>query len=187
MEPNDRPSHCFNLMEGNPSQNNHFNSLFLPTNTESHVQLHSVSPNTSTLSNNLSNLDQTRDTIYHHGHHHHQQHSMIDEKRIRRMVSNRESARRSRMRKKKQIEELQLQVEQLMTLNHHLSEKVISLLESNHQVLQENAQLKEKVSSFHILMADMLLPVRNLDDTNSRETDHIRAEPSNRSNNPRAT
>ncbi|XP_010546230.1 PREDICTED: basic leucine zipper 43 [Tarenaya hassleriana] len=180
MEPNDRPSNCFNLLQGNPSQNNQLYSLFLP-DTEFHTQLHSVSPDTSTLSNNRSNADPNRETVYNHGH----QQSIVDEKRARRMVSNRESARRSRMRKKKQIEELQLQVEQLVMWNHHLSEKVISLLESNHQILQENAQLKEKVSSFHILTADMLPPVRNLEDINCREMNHERAEPSNRSNNLR--
>ncbi|CAH2044111.1 unnamed protein product [Thlaspi arvense] len=97
------------------------------------------------------------------------------------MVSNRESARRSRMRKKKQIEELQQQVEQLMVLNHHLSDKIINLLESNQQILQENSQLKEKVSSFHLLMADMLIPMRNADGSiNDRNANHLRGETSNR-------
>lgn len=85
------------------------------------------------------------------------------------------------MRKKKQIEELQQQVEQLMILNHNLSEKVINLLESNHQILQENSQLKEKVNSFHLLMAEMLIPMRNVDGSLSdREVIHLRGETSNR-------
>ena len=94
------------------------------------------------------------------------------------------------MRKKKQIEELQQQVEQLMILNHNLSEKVINLLESNHQILQENSQLKEKVSSFQLLMAEMLIPVRNvdggsIDDRNlnhHHHHHHLRGETSTRTN-----
>lgn len=81
------------------------------------------------------------------------------------MISNRESARRSRMRKKLQIEELQSQVDQLQTVNRQLSQKVISLLESNHEILQENAQLKEKVSTLHMVLADVLTPEKNLEDT----------------------
>lgn len=89
------------------------------------------------------------------------------------------------MRKKKQIEELQQQVEQLMMLNHHLSEKVINLLESNHQILQENSQLKEKVSYFQLIMADMLLPMRNVESSiNDRNVNHLRGETSNRTNAP---
>ncbi|KAK8604592.1 hypothetical protein V6N13_099528 [Hibiscus sabdariffa] len=42
---------------------------------------------------------------------------VVDEKMLRRTISNRESARRSGMRKKQQIEKLQLQVNQLRTVN----------------------------------------------------------------------
>ncbi|XP_030521488.2 basic leucine zipper 43 [Rhodamnia argentea] len=97
---------------------------------------------------------------------HHSDHvsSVIHEKRLRRMISNRESARRSRLRKKKQVEELQMQVDQLRGANTALSEKLISLLESNHQILQENAQLKEKVSSLQVIMTDLLNPFRNVEE-----------------------
>ncbi|CAA7023486.1 unnamed protein product [Microthlaspi erraticum] len=168
MESGPHRSHCFDMFEGMPPQDDHnFNSAFLP-NTDFHVQLQSVPQNISTRSNNND-------------------HSLLnpngDERRARRMFSNREAARRSRMRKKKQIEELQLQVEHLMMLNHHLSEKVISLLESNQQVLQENSQLKENVSSFHLLMADMLTPKRNADgNISDRFVNHLRGETSNRTN-----
>lgn len=87
------------------------------------------------------------------------------------------------MRTKKQIQELQQQVEQLMILNHNLSEKVIHLLESNHQILQENSQLKEKVSSFQLLMAEMQIPMRNVDGSiNDRVVNHLRGETLNRTN-----
>lgn len=161
MESGTHRSHCFDILEGVPLQDDHhFNSAILP-NTDFHVQLQSVPENISTRINNNSNhshLNPNGENVYIDGG------LATDERRARRMFSNRESARRSRMRKKKQIEELQLQVEHLMMLNHHLSEKVISLLESNQQILQENSQLKEKFSSFHLLMADMLIPKRNVDD-----------------------
>ncbi|CAN8252049.1 unnamed protein product [Cochlearia groenlandica] len=172
-------AYCFDILEGMPQQEDHFNSAFLP-NTDFHAQLQSLTPNMSTRRNNHSHLNPNCENMYHNDDH------APDERRARRMVSNRESARRSRMRKKKQTEELQQQVEQLMMLNHHLSEKVINLLESNHQILQENSQLKERVSSFHLLMADMLIqPKRNIDDViNDRNMNHLRGETSNRTNTP---
>lgn len=175
-----RSHHCFDIFEGMPPQDDHFNSTFLP-NANFHVP--SQSPNISTRSNNhCFHLDPNGEHVY--------EGLVPDERRAKRMVSNRESARRSRMRKKKQIEELQQQVEQLMILNHNLSEKVINLLESNHQILQENSQLKEKVSSFQLLMAEMLIPVRNvdggsIDDRNlnhHHHHHHLRGETSTRTN-----
>ena len=84
-----------------------------------------------------------------------------DTRRLKRMISNRESARRSRMRRKMQIEELQYLVNQLQTTNRQLSEKLIQLLDSNQQIVQENSQLKEKVSSLQMLLSDLLVPLRN--------------------------
>ena len=81
------------------------------------------------------------------------------------MISNRAAARRSRMRKKQQIEELQSQVDQLQTINCQLSQKLTNLLQSNQEIFQENAQLKEKVSTLHVVLADVFTPLRNLDDT----------------------
>ncbi|XP_018482432.1 basic leucine zipper 43-like [Raphanus sativus] len=148
-----RYHHCFDIFKGMPPQDDH-NSTFLP-NAKFHVPLQS--PNISTRSNN--NRVHLNPNVY--------EGAVPDERRAKRMVSNRESARRSRVRKKKQIEELQQQVEQLMIMNHNLSEKVISLLESNHQILRENSQLKEKASSFQLLMSEMLIPVRHVDGSSS--------------------
>ncbi|XP_010491438.1 PREDICTED: bZIP transcription factor 2 [Camelina sativa] len=126
------PSHCFNLYEGNPSRNNDFNSMFLqnPHDEDFHVHDH----------HQVDNHDQH--------HHHHQPSVVVDqEKRLRRMASNRESARRSRMRERKKMERLTMQAAQLMASNQFLSDKYISLLEYNHQISQENSQLKKTVSS----------------------------------------
>ncbi|KAE8661744.1 pescadillo-like protein [Hibiscus syriacus] len=100
------------------------------------TQFHLFSPNASSP----SNKDEARVC---------QQSIVFDEKRLKRIISNRESARRSRMRKKQQIEELQSQVNQLQTVNRQLSQKVINLLENNHEILQENAQLKESFYPSH--------------------------------------
>ncbi|KAL5751453.1 hypothetical protein ACOSP7_026056 [Xanthoceras sorbifolium] len=155
----------------NQEWNTNFHNRFLPNHHQFHVPLNVFSPNSS-LSNGCT-LDETRDNRL----------NIIHEKRMKRVISNRESARRSRMRKKKLIEELQFQVNQVQTLNHQLSEKVIRLLESNHQVIQENAQLKEKVSSLQIVLTDLLSPLRGLDEVNGN-MDRLRAEPSTLSIHP---
>ncbi|XP_021728644.1 basic leucine zipper 43-like [Chenopodium quinoa] len=76
-----------------------------------------------------------------------QDNNLIDERKHRRMVSNRESARRSRMRKKRQINELWSQVLRLKGENHELVEKLNHASESHNQVVQENNQLKEETSN----------------------------------------
>ncbi|KAL2927155.1 Basic leucine zipper 43 [Bienertia sinuspersici] len=60
------------------------------------------------------------------------------------MISNRESARRSRLRKRKQLENLQSQVLQLLAANHQLAEKLNLVMESNYEILQENSRLREE-------------------------------------------
>ncbi|CAH8308860.1 unnamed protein product [Eruca vesicaria subsp. sativa] len=127
MEAEDQySSHYFNLFEGDSSQNDQFN-----------------------LQNPQDGHDQD---LHVHDHCDHPEASVVmldQEKILRRRVSNRESARRTRMRKRKQIEELTMHVEQLTTSNYNLYDKVISLLENNRHILHENSQLKEKVSYFH--------------------------------------
>lgn len=96
-----------------------------------------------------------------------------NDRRLKRMISNRESARRSRMRRKMQIEELQFLVSQLQTTNRQLSEKLIQLLDCNQQILQDNSQLKEKVSSLQIILSDLLVPVRNVGEDHNSSADRV--------------
>ncbi|XWS37228.1 hypothetical protein CRYUN_Cryun19dG0025400 [Craigia yunnanensis] len=133
-----------------PDSGTNFSNRLSP-HSQVHFPFHLFSPNASSLSTE----DEAREY----------QPSIADDKRFRRMISNRESARRSRMRKKQQIEELQSQVDKLQTINSQLSQKLINLLESNHEILQENAQIKEKVSTLHMVLADVLTPLRSLEDT----------------------
>uniref|UniRef100_A0A5B7AZY1 Putative basic leucine zipper 43 n=1 Tax=Davidia involucrata TaxID=16924 RepID=A0A5B7AZY1_DAVIN len=98
-----------------------------------------------------------------------QQLSLIHERKQRRMISNRESARRSRMRKQKQLDELWSQVVWLRNENHHLIDKLNHVSECRDKVLQDNAQLKEEASELRQMLTDMQLnspypTLRDLDD-----------------------
>ncbi|KAL1317781.1 hypothetical protein HN51_069976 [Arachis hypogaea] len=81
--------------------------------------------------------------------------SVIDERKQRRMISNRESARRSRMRKQKHLDELWSQVVRLRSENHNLIDKLNNMSESHDRVLQENARLKEEASDLRQMIAEI--------------------------------
>lgn len=83
------------------------------------------------------------------------QFNIIDERKHRRMISNRESARRSRMRKQKHLDELWSQVMKLRTENHNLVDKLNHVSESHDKVVQENARLKEETFDLRQMVADM--------------------------------
>uniref|UniRef100_A0A803M1W8 BZIP domain-containing protein n=1 Tax=Chenopodium quinoa TaxID=63459 RepID=A0A803M1W8_CHEQI len=93
----------------------------------------SSSPNNSII-NTLCSDDQTTK----------EQSEEQEIRRLKRMISNRESARRSRLRKRKQLENLQSQVLQLLAANHQLAEKLNLVMESNYELLQENARLRDE-------------------------------------------
>ncbi|GFY82901.1 basic leucine-zipper 42 [Actinidia rufa] len=86
-----------------------------------------------------------------------QQLSLINESKRRRMISNRESARRSRMRKQKHLDELWSQVMWLRNENHQLLDKLNRASESHDRVVQENSQLKEEASELRLIITDMQL------------------------------
>ncbi|KAL1558937.1 basic leucine zipper 43-like [Salvia divinorum] len=86
-----------------------------------------------------------------------QQMSIINERKQRRMISNRESARRSRMRKQQQLDELWSQVVCLRNENHQLIEKLNHALDTHDRLLHENAQLKEDASDLRQMLAHMHL------------------------------
>ncbi|KAA0050242.1 hypothetical protein IC582_021764 [Cucumis melo] len=80
---------------------------------------------------------------------------VVDERKQRRMISNRESARRSRMRKQKHLDELWSVVVRLRTENHSLMEKLNQLTDSEQQLLEENVKLKEEASDFRRIITDV--------------------------------
>ncbi|XP_038886081.1 basic leucine zipper 4 [Benincasa hispida] len=61
-----------------------------------------------------------------------------DERKLRRMISNRESARRSRWRKKRHLEDLTNEVNRLMVQNRELKDRLGRVLNHRHMVLREN-------------------------------------------------
>lgn len=81
--------------------------------------------------------------------------SIINERKQRRMVSNRESARRSRMRKQKQLDELWSQVVYLRNENQQLLDKLNHVSECHDQAIQENAQLKEEALGLRQMLGGM--------------------------------
>lgn len=115
----------------------------------------------------------------------HHQLRVIDERKQRRMISNRESARRSRMRKQRHLDELWSQVLRLRTENHNLIDKLNHVSESHDRVVQENAKLKEEASDLRQMLTDIHISnsyaiFRDLDDIPCN-TAHLRAESSNQS------
>ncbi|KAH1111569.1 hypothetical protein GYH30_010094 [Glycine max] len=108
-----------------------FNSIFPLYYSKLHLSNNTNSPNTSSNSNNNNtNADEAN--------------ALLEDRTQKRMFFNRESARRSRMQRKQQIET------PFSTLDRQLSEKIIYLLECNQQILEHNAQLKDNVSSLQV-------------------------------------
>ncbi|XP_050226223.1 basic leucine zipper 43-like [Mercurialis annua] len=162
----------------NMSQNNtptfQYNRFPNPHNFQIPSQVQEFSLHSSCLSNN-STSDEADE----------QQLSLINERKQRRMISNRESARRSRMRKQKHLDELWSQVVWLRNENHQLMDKLNHVSECHDQVLQENTQLKEETSELRQIITDMQLnspyaTLRDLEGIPCNST-YLRDESSNQS------
>ncbi|XP_038994191.1 basic leucine zipper 43-like [Hibiscus syriacus] len=123
----------------------HFNT-FLNSLPNSHISPSALE--FATLSSSISN-NSTSDEAEEH------QVNVIHERRQRRMISNRESARRSRMRKQKHLDELWSQVTRLRNENHSLIDKLNHVSEFHDRVVQENARLKEEASDLRQMLFDI--------------------------------
>ncbi|XP_073057063.1 basic leucine zipper 43-like [Primulina eburnea] len=113
--------------------------------------------------------------------------NIIDERKKRRMISNRESARRSRMRKQRHLDELRSHILHLRTKHHNLIDKVNILSESHEKILHENARLKKEASDLREMVTELLVSnsynvFRDLDqEDDSCNISHVRAEFTNHS------
>ncbi|KAL5582046.1 hypothetical protein UlMin_014488 [Ulmus minor] len=168
------PDHHFSMNQTNTS-NFHFNFSGTPLyNFQYPCQVQELNPQSSCFSSNS-----TSDEADEH------QLSLINERKQRRMISNRESARRSRMRKQKHLDELWSQVVWLRNENHQLIDKLNHVSECHDRVVQENSQLKEEASELRQMLTDMQLnspfpSLRDLEDVPCN-TAYLRAESSNQS------
>ncbi|KAE9463944.1 hypothetical protein C3L33_04176, partial [Rhododendron williamsianum] len=76
--------------------------------------------------------------------------SASDLRRHRRQLSNRESARRTRLRRKKQIEELQSEKSQLTTTNQKLTEELINLSQCINKIFKKMRNSRRRFLSFGV-------------------------------------
>ncbi|KAK7381178.1 hypothetical protein VNO78_33707 [Psophocarpus tetragonolobus] len=175
------PPNNYTMMQNNiPTfQFQRFSNQLYGYNNNNHStvhQVHDFSPQSSCISSN-STSDEADE----------QQLSLINERKHRRMISNRESARRSRMRKQKHLDELWSQVVWLRNENHQLMDKLNHVSESHDQVLQENVQLKEEASELRQMIRDMQIhsPCPSfppLEDDVPCTSAYLRSDSSNQSN-----
>ena len=164
----------FSMTQSNSAPTFQFNQFPNPLYNFQLPQAQEFNPQSSSFSSN-STSDEAEE----------QQLCLINERKQRRMISNRESARRSRMRKQKHLDELWSQVVWLRNENRQLLDKLSHVSECHDRVTQENAQLKEETSELRQMLTDMQLnspfpALRDLEDVPCN-TAYLRAESSNQS------
>lgn len=87
------------------------------------------------------------------------QYANIDERKSKRMLSNRESARRSRMRKQKRLQDLVEEVSALQKDNSQISERIsvatqryIEMQSANHVLRAQAMELTERLRSLNSVL-----------------------------------
>ncbi|GMI64500.1 basic leucine-zipper 5 [Hibiscus trionum] len=80
---------------------------------------------------------------------------VIDERKRRRMISNRDSARRSRMRKRNQLEKLSNEVKQLLIQNQELNNQLKTVFDQNHCLRIDNERVRFEYGILQQELSDM--------------------------------
>ncbi|KAL4273409.1 hypothetical protein GQ457_13G016440 [Hibiscus cannabinus] len=80
---------------------------------------------------------------------------VIDERKRRRMISNRDSARRSRMRKRNHLEKLTNEVKQLRMLNQQLNNQLQTVSDQNHCLRIDNERVRFECGILQQELSDM--------------------------------
>ncbi|KAG2301618.1 hypothetical protein Bca52824_030269 [Brassica carinata] len=139
-----------------PAEYNIINMPSSPTSSSSLAYLNDLINNNYSSSSHGQDLMMSNNSTSDEDHHHHHQSIIIlDERKQRRMLSNRESARRSRMRKQRHLDELWSHVIRLRNENNCLIDKLNRVSETQDSVLKENSKLKEEASELRQLVCEL--------------------------------
>ncbi|KAK7292761.1 hypothetical protein RJT34_15614 [Clitoria ternatea] len=109
-------------------------------------------------------------------------------KRERRKQSNRESARRSRLRKQAETEELARKVDVLTTENVSLKSEINQLTESSEQLRMENSLLREKLRNTQVGQREEMILSSSIDSKRATpvSTENLLSRVNNSSSNDRS-
>ncbi|KAI3957108.1 hypothetical protein MKX01_004399 [Papaver californicum] len=80
---------------------------------------------------------------------------VVDERKKRRMISNRESARRSRMRKERHLQDLRNQLNRMETENRDLANRLAFINHSNQVLCRDNDRLRYESSFLRRRLSDI--------------------------------
>ncbi|KAF8404846.1 hypothetical protein HHK36_009735 [Tetracentron sinense] len=81
--------------------------------------------------------------------------AIVDERKQRRMLSNRESARRSRMRKRRHLEDLRNQANRLRTTNRDIANRLGVVTHHCHLIRRDNDRLRLESAALSQKLSDI--------------------------------
>ncbi|CAN6450408.1 unnamed protein product [Victoria cruziana] len=101
--------------------------------------------------------------------------SEIDERKRRRMISNRESARRSRMRKQRHLDELRSLVNRLRSEKRQMADRLGMFDYLHHQILLDTCRLRSEHAHLSQKLAELrrILALRDLSDLSCNSSCHF--------------